>query len=517
MSQNLTPEPELTEKNKSVKLASSEIFIVLVLLILFVISNLITCYLQPVWLDEGMHADPAVNLYLGNGFNSSAWFYQPKEEFWAQNAPLHAIILYHWMLLFGFNPVAVRSLNYVLMAASVLLIWLSVYRLKLVNSTETRIILIALLTLGSSITFNYITGRYDCVGISIFSLAFFTYSLKSSWLRSNIFICLGIFIPMAGFHLVPYVVILGLLLLIYLRKAFLREFVSIAIGVIIGIVFLYILYCTNMVTVVALKSMGGHALAGTINDNARKIIGNAGLQEKIFFVMNNLPEIIGNRLKNFPKWFSSDRSFLILLFLLIGIAIDDLRNNIFKKRSVVSFGLLASFSIPIVLGIVKDYPFYYNWMAYIPLAICTSSAIAEFRKNNRSLIAHLLILFLIVLSCLPGYIQRVTSSIPQWSDLDYSRVEKFIDTSITSNDVVYSEFEAYYPVKKKAKYAIFPPYLDIISSQEKAEISVLVINPQKTEEFARIVNIIGGKWVETKDKLESQIYNLRIFRRKSDI
>lgn len=518
MSQYLTSSSEPTEENnKSVKLPSSEIFTVSVLLVLFIICNIITCYFHPIWVDEVLLTDPAANLYLGNGFTSSAWQYQTKSEFWAQNAPLHAVVLYHWMLLFGFNPVAVRALNYILMAASVLLIWLSVSRLKLVSSSKNRIILIALLTLGSGITFNYVSGRYDCLGITIFSLAFSTYLLSSLWLRCIIFVCLGIFMPMAGFHLVPYALILGLLLLIYLQKAFLREFVSVAVGMIIGVIFLYILYCTNGVADIALESIGGHSLADTVSSSGREAIGNAGLGEKIWFIINNLPAIFAERLKSLPEWFFRDRSFALLLVLPLFIAGYQIKNNNFKLKSVLSFSLLISFTIPIIFGILRNYPIYYSWMAYIPLAICTCSIATQFCGNNLSLALRLLILSWIALICFPGYIQKLTVSIPIWNDLDYSKVERFIDASITIDDIVYSEFEAYYPVKTKAKYAIFPLYLDVISPTEKAEISVLVANPKNTEEFARAASIIGGKWIEANGSLESKVYNLKIFRRKSDL
>src|ERR1700733_10639900 len=62
-----------------------------------------------VWTDEVMYADPAVNLYLGHGFTSSAWYAQPADAFWAGNVPLHSALLYLWLKLFGFSILAVRS------------------------------------------------------------------------------------------------------------------------------------------------------------------------------------------------------------------------------------------------------------------------------------------------------------------------------------------------------------------------------------------------------------------------
>ena len=61
--------------------------------------NLLTASWFPVpWVDEIMFADPAANLLLGNGFTSTAWFDQPRTEFWAGYPPLYQIFLYHWMI-----------------------------------------------------------------------------------------------------------------------------------------------------------------------------------------------------------------------------------------------------------------------------------------------------------------------------------------------------------------------------------------------------------------------------------
>ncbi len=183
---------------KVIKLFKSEITIVVLLLTVFVAANIATSSrLSTVWLDEVLLTDPAANLYLGHGFTSSAWYYQTKDEFWACNAPLHAVLLYHWMKLFGFSLIAVRSLNYGLMAISVLIIWLSVSRLNLVTFARSRIILVILLLLGEGVTFNYLSGRYDCLAISLFAAALFAYSIQSIWLRCILLLGIGIFIPIA--------------------------------------------------------------------------------------------------------------------------------------------------------------------------------------------------------------------------------------------------------------------------------------------------------------------------------
>src|SRR4051794_38754213 len=83
---------------------------ILVLTIVFLIANLLTASLSPtVWVDEVLYADPAIRLLERGTFSSSGWYAQSKEEFWAGNVPLHQILLYGWIRLFGVSPTSVRS------------------------------------------------------------------------------------------------------------------------------------------------------------------------------------------------------------------------------------------------------------------------------------------------------------------------------------------------------------------------------------------------------------------------
>src|SRR5580658_8324525 len=104
--------------------------------------NLLTGVRYPfVWIDEVMYADPAVNLYLGNGFTSSAWYVQHADEFWAGNVPLHSALLYLWLKAFGFSILSVRSINYAYWMASALLLWRACLRLSLVAASLARVLL----------------------------------------------------------------------------------------------------------------------------------------------------------------------------------------------------------------------------------------------------------------------------------------------------------------------------------------------------------------------------------------
>jgi hypothetical protein len=329
-------------------------------------------------------------------------------------------------------------------------------------------------------------------------------------------VCIGIFVPIAGIHLVPYAAILGGLLLIYLGRSFLREAASVAIGSTIGIIFLYILYAANGVAdVFFVKSLGGHTFYGAVNRSEAPIKGSE--VEKVIYVLTHFPIILVNRLANLPHWFFQDTSLLLLLILALVIAIYQISQANFNRHSLLSFGLVASFSTILGLGILRDYPNYYTWMSYIPLAICTCSSIDEFRKTNRSALTRLLTLVSLVLICLPGYPLTLLSGIHNWSGRDYSGVESFIKTNIRDTDKVYSDFGSYYAIKKIAKSVVFPSYMDAITPQEKADLSVIILDKYQKYyrlTFEEVVNKLGGEWYDTGHSFNSPLYSLRIFRKK---
>ena len=159
----------------------------------FLLVNLFTAERSPVvWQDEVALVDPAVNLSQGNGFTSTSWW-QTGDRFFAGNAPLHSMLLYPWISLFGVHATATRSLNYVLILGVISVLWLGLRKLDLVRTTRARLLFAALVLCGNGVTFCYRSGRYDCVGMLIVSGIFAALAIndaafdsrwRSRWLRS---------------------------------------------------------------------------------------------------------------------------------------------------------------------------------------------------------------------------------------------------------------------------------------------------------------------------------------------
>ncbi len=478
---NLNKELGLSNKQRIPCTASNlfkgfqlEIIIVAGLLVLFLIVNLATSSRFPtVWLDEVAYTDPAANLYFGNGFTSSAWLtgIQTKDEFWAGNMPLYPVILYHWIQLFGFGPVAVRSLSYVLMTASGLMLWLSAIKLNLVTSAWSRITLVLLILLGYGMGWNYRTGRPDSLTICLCAAAVLVYSIQPIWLRCCLLLCLGVFFSISGPQLLVYTAMLCCLLLIFLGKSFLKESVSLAIGLILGITFIYILYSTNEV--------GNDFI---LNMKAAKAI-TAG---------------------SIPK----DPSLLMLLISATAITIYQIKIGNFRLRSPLLFGLTAGVCIPIGMKILGRFPTYYTWMAYIPLAVGVCSAMSKWRFNFKNPM-KLLVLGSLLLTCSVGLPLQLASAAYYWNDRDYAKVESLVESNVRESDWVYCAHGAYYAAKKKASVVIVVSYSSkLLTPQDKEKISVLIIRP---DQFERVANMLGGQWYSSGDGISPSKKSFLVF------
>ncbi len=192
--------------------------------LVFLLLNLATGTRYPfVWIDEVMYADPAVNLYLGHGFTSSAWYVQHADEFWAGNVPLHSALLFLWLKAFGFSILAVRAINYVYMIAAGVLLWRACIRLELVAASWARLLLLGLMACGYSMIFAYRSGRPDCVAMLLVCAAVYVYS-RECW-RQRIFglMALGALMPWAGLQLLPLLGVGGVLLWLYWDGKFCRR------------------------------------------------------------------------------------------------------------------------------------------------------------------------------------------------------------------------------------------------------------------------------------------------------
>lgn len=437
------------------------------LLLGFAAVNLLTATRYPfVWIDEVMYADPAVNLYLGHGFTSSAWYVQSSQEFWAGNVPLPSLSLFLWMKLFGFSILTIRSFNYGCLIACGWLLWRSCLRLELVASARMRLLLLGLVVGGYSVIFAYRSARPDGLAMLVACLFLYAHGARREWRALLSFFILGLAAPWAGLQLLPLLGAGGLLLLLYLGRPFLPRLLAAWGGVAVGLGALVCFYAAHGVLGQFLKSIRQHTGVGFLEM----------LLSGHFRHHNVIPK---------------DFSFMVLLLLAVLLVLWQFQRGAFRPRSMLGFGVVWSVVISLVLLLAGKFPTYYGWMTYIPLSLCVCATLpSDSLTGLMAWVARLLI----AAAVLAGVGLHAVTAAYDWPERDYGHVEKLVTENVSASDVMYGEFATYYAAKSRAAKVFMPFYLPAFRPDEKAEVSVLVIYPSS---LAEVTNLIGGAWVDT--------------------
>ncbi len=445
--------------------ASRETQCVAAFAVVFLLVNLLTATRYPfVWIDEISYADPAVNLYLGNGFTSSAWRARPFTDFWAWNVPLYPLLLYAWLQLVGFSMVAVRSMSYLYLTGGTVLLWAGIRRSGLIPTARERLLVIALIAAGYSVIFAYRSARPDCLTMLIVSGLYYAHTLKTPSRRFAGLVLFGLISPWAGLQLLPMFAVGGVLLLLYAGTKPFSSLLAIAIGALTGLVLLFVFYRSHGASEAFLESLGQQT-------SARLPVA---LSHGTFRHNNTLPKDFG---------------FVLLSALGLTLACHQVKAGVFKMRSVLSFGLVYSLALSIALVLLGKFPTYYGWMTYIPLAVCICATLSKTPPSrDMQRLSHAFI----VATIATGVGLHLTAALYDWRDRDYAKVERLVADSVNSSDWVYGDVSIYYAAKSRARQLFLPQYLPRFDNREKERIDVVIVAPEKLDS---VFDVLGGDWV----------------------
>lgn len=412
-----------------------------------------------VWMDEVQHTDPAANLYLGSGFTSSAWYVQTSDKFWAGSVPLHQGLLFLWMKVFGFNLLAVRAMNYALVAAATVLMWVAIRRHALVSSAGGRILFVALMLLGYGPSICARAGRYDGITILLTASAACAFAIPGTRSRLAILAGLGFLFPLAGLQLAAFAAVFSALLLLFTGWKWFRECAVLGLGIALGGGALWAFYSSHGVW---------QDFVATVRYSIRVVDGSIPKDPSLFALL--LPALL------LTGWLQ-------------------LRDEL-RLRLPLTFGVVAAIGIPVGMKLVGRFPTYYSWMAYVPLAVGVSAAAAE-NFTRFKLPLRLGLILLLALPCVAGLPIQLGSTIYFWQERDYARVEKLVTDSIRPGEWVYCDPEPYYAVKKRAARTFLNCY-EAITPEENARITVVIVRPHHAPDaIARF----GGNWVRSPQAL----------------
>ncbi len=320
-----------------------ELLAVGLLLMLFCGGSLAIASRSPlVWLDEVGFIDPAVNLYLDGQFVSTA-NEQSVEEFWATSLPLYQFLLSGWLHLFGFGMVAVRSFNVVVGGAGVFLLWAFARRTRLVPTPGWRLGMTAALLSGMGISSSYLNGRPDILGLLLLAVTAWAFLIRHSWLRYAALFACGFVLSLTAPQLIMFAGLLGMLVLVWSRLRLWRNFLAGGLGLVAGGLTTYLIY----------QKMGvWDSLSNTTRGYS---ILKVTLEEKLALL---------------PLSLTGDYSSLVLLALALLAACYVRWSRGQWACPFLLFALAAGILIPSVIHCVGRYfPFYYWWMAYVPLTV----------------------------------------------------------------------------------------------------------------------------------------------------
>jgi hypothetical protein len=442
---------------RAVHVSRLEIAVVVAIAVLFLGINFATCSRFPiVWRDEAYFAEPAVNTNIGLGFTSYANAVQPHGRFWVGNTPLYSMLLAGWLKVFGIGIIQARSFGYILSALAIVVFWWATIRLGLITSAGMRVGFLLTLLLAYGPGLCYRSVRYDSLGILLVSLVLLAASVAPTRARLAMIVDIGATFTMTQLALVAYAAEVGLLLLCFYGRTYLREVMALGIGTVIGGVLLYVLLQSH----------------GVWPD----LIQFLRYQRTV-------------RFGGIPK----DPSFPLILAGACCLALGRYHQGDLRMRSPLVFGISAGVLVPLGQLALGWYPTYYTWTAILPLSVGIFSefslATSAIRPAIRTIVAAAL-----AGSALFGMPLQLGSAVRFWKERDYNRVVSLVRNHVRKDDWVYCAPAAYYPSKLTAEMVFlttYDKYDRLFTSEEKQRISVMVIPPFLFERWSRR---LGGTW-----------------------
>jgi hypothetical protein len=448
-------------------------------LFLFLTVNVLTADRYPFpFFDEVLYADPAVNYVMGHGFTSAVWV-QDSPVFYFYNGPAHSALLIPWIRTFGISMRSVRSVNFIYMGITVLLIWSAVKRLNLVASTRWRLLLILMLICDYSIIFSYRCGRYDCLGMVALAFALWSFSLRSAPVRLTALAIAGAASPWIGLQLLPLEAILGGTLFAFTAFHYWREIVTFFTGVVAGGLGLIGFFASHGVLQYFLRFPVIHQV------DVDQVLHS---QSKGFGVLAGLFQGQLRHSNMLPKDFSLP--LLVASAVLLAVALR--RRRSLRWHSPLMYGLMFVPLLGAVLVLLAKFPTYYGWMTYVPLAICVCGSLDLGVPTNVRRAA----VGLCVLACTLGVGMHVLACIRDWNDRDYSKVQQFVNANIGPRDRVFVDPQAYYPAKLSGAATFFRDPAGM-PEDEKTRFTACIIGPDRIP----VLKALGGKWYSTGQDL----------------
>lgn len=440
---------------------------------LYAALSFISLRWYPVFIDEPGYTDPAASLLLGQGFTSGAWYAQGYESFWAGNVPLHQVLLFFWMKIFGFGQVATRSINILYVVIGVALFCAAARRLGIIKSMGWRLTFAGMVLCSHAGAVWVNLGRPDAICVALAGFFAFGLSLKSVRARIAVMFLAGLCSAWAAIQLALVLGFVSLIVLWCFRKRFGKEMLVFAAGGIVGTTGLLTFYVSQGVLDVFIQSILPHS---QIDLSERKVVP---------------PPVQGlkHRLGGF-----TDYSLLCLLAAsaLAGLAAC-------RKREALPWllaGALALAGIPLILAVTGVFPLYYAWFSFVPAAAILAGIME--RDWGRGRLARTAAIFAILCAALIGFPRVWFMGFLYRADDSNRRAEEFVASVLRPGDTVFVQPLAWYAAKQNAARVFHGFRAPNLTPEEAASLSVVISSPPF---FKAQASIIGTDWIELPQSL----------------
>jgi len=428
------------------------------LLAIFILINLLSYQIQPVFSDEPCYTDPAASYILGRGFTSGAWYAQPDGEFFASNVPLHELALIPWLKVFGFGIVQSRSINWLYSIIGILLIWDAIRRAGWVTNPALRLAFCAVTLLTESAYSLNQLGRPDGITFLIAAMAIWAWVLPSPLWRRGLLFAAGIAASWAGLQLIAAFFLICIIGVGIWRLKWITDMIALGFGIIIGLLGLFVLYQHQ----------------GVWGRFTESVAPNAGNSARDIYAFSG---------------FFSDRSFLLLAVCFGMIFIRTLCAREPSARKPAIFGTALLLGLPLGLLAFGKFSSHYTWM---PALACTLCAAAALERSRPGKLFGSFACGFVLLAVVVGYPRRTGLALVYADDALHAKSHQFVADHITNDDRVIYAAQAYFAVKRiTAKSYYYNWYPAIMSEAEAAAVTVMIIEPRT---FSELQSKVGGQW-----------------------
>ncbi len=426
----------------------------------------------PVFIDEPGYMDPAVSLLLGQGFRSGAWYAQGYEGFWAGNVPLHQALLVPWMNLFGFSVTALRSINILYVVVGVALLQAAAGTLGILRTDRSRLWMTILILSSHAGAIWISLGRPDAICVLLAGLFALGLSLQHYGFRLATILFVGVAAPWAGVPLALVLGFVGIALLIAYRKRFFWEVICLAIGGVTGVATLLLMYRTQGVLEAFVQSLLPHS---SLFSDSTSIVPPpvGGLKHRLGAL--------------------TDYTFLCLCAASAAAWLCTLRKP--GTRQWIIAGMVAIVGIPVLLAVSGVFPIYYAWFAMIP-GIAAFLGLSE-RGFLDGWLRFLAIAALTGIPCL-GSPRVWTTAMLYHGDEVNRKSEAFVSSVLKSDDVVFTQPQAWYGAKRSAARVYHGFRAPNLTKEEADAIQVVICSPPF---FRAQRDILTGPWQEGPERL----------------